>query len=107
MMSSQGIAKVARIRRLSQHMINRELRFKAEKARLPPAGRSAHGFPPGRTRLGHLGKLLVGAQRVDRDRVLPGKLLAGRPLADEHGEIVRRENLFVVHSRAAAAFALR
>ncbi len=30
---------------LPEYVINRELRFKAEQARLPPAARSAHGFP--------------------------------------------------------------
>ncbi len=48
-MMTQGVPKVARIRRLSQYVINRELRFKGEQARLPPAARSAHGFPPGRS----------------------------------------------------------
>ena len=55
-MMTGGMPKVARDpeyrvpRRLSQYVINRELRFKAEQARLPPAGRSAHGFSPGRSR---------------------------------------------------------
>jgi hypothetical protein len=48
-MMSAGTPKIARIRRLSQYVINRELRFRAEKARLPPAGRSAHGFSAGRS----------------------------------------------------------
>ena len=38
------MSKVARIRRLSQYVVNRELRFNAESARLPHAGRSTRGF---------------------------------------------------------------
>jgi len=40
-MMTGGLPKVARIRRLSQYVINRESRFKAEKARLLLAARSA------------------------------------------------------------------
>jgi len=46
-MMTGGLAKVARIRWLSQYVIDRELRFNAEKALLPRAGRSAHGFALG------------------------------------------------------------
>ncbi len=74
MMKTAGVPKVARIRRLTHYINAREFRFQSRFARLPAAGRSAHGLSVGgaRRRPGRAGDVYAVAGGIEAVEVEAG-----------------------------------